>query len=138
MTLQFFFVRLFKIIAILNEVSFGHFYFEMAFLFRQSMLINSMLCNVEVLYGLNKSQIEALESVDRHFVRRVLFVYHSAIKSWNYGIYIYKAACAAVRIRKKSTKPLLRPGLRQVVVQLSRNSLKCVHRLYSVVQLGPI
>ena len=60
-----------KIIAILNEVSFGHFYFEMAFLFRQSMLINSMLCNVEVLYGLNKSQIEALESVDRIFLRRV-------------------------------------------------------------------
>ena len=45
--------------------------------------------------------------------------------------------CVAVRIRKKSTKPLLRPGLRQVVVQC-RNSLKCVHRLYSVIQLATV
>ena len=60
-----------KIISILNEVSFGQFYFEMAFLFRQSMLINSMLCNVEVLYGLNKGHIEALESVDRNLLRRI-------------------------------------------------------------------
>ena len=49
-----------KILAILNEVSFGYFYFEMALLFRQSMLINSMLCNIEVLYGLSKSDIETL------------------------------------------------------------------------------
>ena len=60
-----------KILAILNEVSFGYFYFEMALLFRQSMLINSMLCNIEVLYGLSKSYIETLESVDHYFMRRI-------------------------------------------------------------------
>ena len=53
-----------KILAILNEVSFGYFCFEMALLFGQSMLVNSMLCNIEVLYGLSKSDIETLESVD--------------------------------------------------------------------------
>ena len=58
-----------NIIAILNEVSFGYYYFEMALLFRQSMLINSILCNVEVLYGLNNGHIEALESVDRNLLR---------------------------------------------------------------------
>ena len=60
-----------QIIAILNEVSFGHFYFEMALLFRQSMLINSILCNFEVLHGLKKSHIEKMEAVDRYFMRRI-------------------------------------------------------------------
>ena len=43
----------------------------MAVLFRQSMLLNSILCNSEVLYGLKKSHIETLESVDKYFWRKV-------------------------------------------------------------------
>ena len=35
-----------QIIGILKEISFGHYYFEMAMLFKQSMLINSILCIV--------------------------------------------------------------------------------------------
>ena len=56
-----------KVLAILNEVSFGYFCFEMALLFGQSMLVNSMLCNIEVQYGLNKT----LESVDHYFIRKI-------------------------------------------------------------------
>ena len=55
----------------LKEISFGKYYFEMAVLFRQSMLLNSILCNSEVLYGLKKSHIETLESVDKYFWRKV-------------------------------------------------------------------
>ena len=43
----------------------------MALLFRQSMLINSILCNFEVLHGLKKSHIEKMEAVDRYFMRRI-------------------------------------------------------------------
>ena len=60
-----------QIISLLKEISFGHHYFEMAVLFRQSMLVNSILCNSEVLYGLNKTHIETLESVDKYFWRKV-------------------------------------------------------------------
>ena len=60
-----------QIISMLKEVSFGNHYFEMATLFRQSMLINSILCNSEVLYGLTKSHIETLESVDKYYWRKV-------------------------------------------------------------------
>ena len=60
-----------QILAILNEVSFGHFYFEMALLFRQSMLVNSILCNFEVLYGLSKAHVEIIESVDKYFMRKI-------------------------------------------------------------------
>ena len=60
-----------QIISLLKEISFGHHYFQMATMFRQSMLINSILCNSEVLYGLNKTHIETLESVDTYFWRNV-------------------------------------------------------------------
>ena len=40
-------------------------------MFRESMLINSMLCNVEVLYGLTKAHIEKLEAVDKTYLRRI-------------------------------------------------------------------
>ena len=43
----------------------------MAVLFRQSMLINGNLCNSKVLYGLNKSHIEKLESVDVYLWRNI-------------------------------------------------------------------
>ena len=60
-----------QIMSYLNEISFGEYYFEMAVLFRQSMLLNSILCNSEVLYGLNKSHLETLESVDKLFWKKV-------------------------------------------------------------------
>ena len=63
-----------EIISILKEVSFGPHYFEMAKLFRNSILINSMLCSSEALYGLNKSHLEKLEQVDRIFFRRLFEV----------------------------------------------------------------
>ena len=50
-----------QIVSILKEISFGEFYFEMSILFRQSMLLNSILCNTDVLYGLTKSHIDKLE-----------------------------------------------------------------------------
>ena len=56
------------IMSMLNEVSFGHYFFEMALMFRQSMLINSILCNVEVLYGITKTHVEKLEAVDKTFM----------------------------------------------------------------------
>ena len=43
----------------------------MAVLFRQSLLINGILCNSEVLYGLNKSHMEKLESVDVYLWRNI-------------------------------------------------------------------
>ena len=57
--------------GLLKETSFGHHYFEMAVLFRNSMLLNGILCNSEVLYGVNKNHIETLESVDKYFWRKI-------------------------------------------------------------------
>ena len=51
-----------KIIGLLKEISFGQYYFQMAILFRQSMLIKGIMCNSEVLYGVSKTHIETLEA----------------------------------------------------------------------------
>ena len=63
-----------EIMGILQEVSFGPHYFKMALLFRNSILVNSMLCSAEALYGITKAHIEKLEQADRMFFRRLFQV----------------------------------------------------------------
>jgi hypothetical protein len=63
-----------EIMGMLQEISFGPHYFKMALLFRNSILISSMLGSSEVLYGLTNSHIEKLEQVDRIFFRRLFQV----------------------------------------------------------------
>jgi hypothetical protein len=61
-----------KIMDILKTVSFGSNYFEIAITLRESQLINGMLTNAEVWYGLLKSEVNELEEVDRLLLRRIL------------------------------------------------------------------
>ena len=56
------------IFSLLQEISFGKYYFEMALLFRSSMLINSILCSSEVLYGVKTKHFEILEKCDKIFL----------------------------------------------------------------------
>ena len=63
-----------NIFSLLQEVSFGQFYFEVALLFRSSILINSMLCSSEVLYGITQKHIQTLEKCDRFFFSRLFSV----------------------------------------------------------------
>ena len=59
------------IMSTLNEVSFGYYYFEIGILFRNSKLINGILCSIEALYGLNNTHVEKLEKCDNDFFRRL-------------------------------------------------------------------
>ena len=61
-----------EIMDMLNSVSFGHRYFEIAVTLREARLINGMLTNCDVWYSLKKSEIEELEEVDRMLLRRIL------------------------------------------------------------------
>ena len=56
-----------EIMSMLQEVSFGPHYFQMAILFRESILLSSMLGCSEVLYGITKTHIEKQEQADRVF-----------------------------------------------------------------------
>ena len=63
-----------SIFAILQEVTFGHYFFEIALLFRSSMLINSILCSSEVLYGIKQKHIQVLEKCDKLFFSKLFQV----------------------------------------------------------------
>ena len=59
------------IMSTLKEVSFGYHYFETGILFRNSKLVNGIMCSIEALYGLKTSHIETLEKLDRDFFRQL-------------------------------------------------------------------
>jgi hypothetical protein len=67
-----------EIMDTLNTVSFGEKYFEIAIILREARLINGILTNIEVWYGLQESEIKELEEVDKLLLRRVLQVPDSA------------------------------------------------------------
>ena len=54
-----------EIMYTLNTVSFGEKYFEIAIILREARLINGILTNIEVWYGLQESEIKELEEVER-------------------------------------------------------------------------
>ena len=58
-------------VSMLEEISFGYYFFEIAIMFRNSMFLNGILCSSEVLYGVTKEHVEMLEKTDRMFMRRV-------------------------------------------------------------------
>ena len=60
-----------QILSMLKEVSFGFSYFNMAMLFRSSMLINGMLCSIEAVHGITKPHVDMLESCDKDLFRNI-------------------------------------------------------------------
>ena len=54
-----------QIMSILESVSLGHHYFSIATLLRESLLVNSMLCSVEIWYNLKYKDICELANVDK-------------------------------------------------------------------------
>ena len=63
-----------QIMSMLNEISFGVYYFSMAIMFRTTILANGMLCSSEALYGINDIHITQLESIDTMLFKSVFKV----------------------------------------------------------------
>ena len=61
-----------NIMDILNTVSFGSSYFEIAISLREAKLINGILTSSEIWYGMLKSEEEELEEIDKLLLRRIL------------------------------------------------------------------
>ena len=61
-----------NIISILDTISFGHHYFNILILLRESMFINCILTNSEVWYGLKENDLKELEKIDRMLLRKAL------------------------------------------------------------------
>ena len=61
-----------KILSILDGIPFGDFYFEIAVILRESLLVSSMLSNSEAWYNVSNAELELLESIDVQFLRSIL------------------------------------------------------------------
>ena len=57
---------------VLERVSFGRYYFQIALSFREAIFLNSILTNIEVWYGLKNHEIEELEKLDRMLLCKIL------------------------------------------------------------------
>ena len=60
-----------EIINILETVSFGKYFFQIAMTLRESKFISAVLTNSDVWYNLKKSEINELEELDRSLLRKI-------------------------------------------------------------------
>ena len=61
-----------EIMSIVNEIPFGSHQLEVAIELREAMLINGVLTNSEVCYGLTEQEIKDLEKLDEHLIRQIM------------------------------------------------------------------
>ena len=73
-----------QILSMLEDISFGPLYFQVAMVLRSSLLINSNLTNSEAWYGLTSSDIETLEWNDLYLLRKIFEVPFSCPKEMLY------------------------------------------------------
>ena len=61
-----------QIMTILEEICFGKYYFQVAMVLRNSLLISSLLANAKAWYNLSSTDVTELEKVDEDLLRKVL------------------------------------------------------------------
>ena len=82
-----------QILSMLNKVSLGHNYFEIAFIMKETMLISKLVSSSEVWYNVSKDQYTKLERIDELYLRRIFNVAISVPKE---SLYI-EAGCIPVK-----------------------------------------
>ena len=60
------------IMSKLEQLTLGPYYFQTAVIFRNSLLLSTMLTNVESWFGLTVKEVETLEKVDEQLLRRIM------------------------------------------------------------------
>ena len=61
-----------RIMTLLEGIPFGKFYFEVAVILRNTLLVSSMLTNSEAWYNVTKAELDYLETVDLLLLRSIL------------------------------------------------------------------
>ena len=73
-----------RILSILDGIPFGQYFYEVAIILRNSLLLSSLLCNSESWYNVTEAELNLIESVDLQFFRRILNVPKSTPKEMFY------------------------------------------------------
>ena len=73
-----------NIMTKLEGIPFGKYYFEVAMILRNSLLVSSVLCNSEAWYNVTDAELDYLETVDLMLLRKVLNTPKSTPKEFMY------------------------------------------------------
>ena len=60
-----------QIIAMLGQITLGHYYFEVAMVLRDSMLISKLVSSSEIWYNVTKDQYRKIEQIDEMYLMRL-------------------------------------------------------------------
>ena len=63
-----------QIVSMLNSISLGHFYHEIALILRDSMLVSKLLSSSEIWYNVATQEYRKLETIDEMYFRRIFNV----------------------------------------------------------------
>ena len=63
-----------QILHLLESVSLGHYYMEIALLFREALFINAILTNSEIWYNFCDKEVKEFEDLDQLLLRKILQV----------------------------------------------------------------
>ena len=74
-----------QVIGMLNQVSLGHYHFEIGLVMRDTVLISKLVFNSEVWYNITDKQISKLEQIDEMYFRKLFSLPRSAPRA---GMYI--------------------------------------------------
>ena len=84
----------------LEEISFGPNFFEVAILLRDPLFLSSILLNCEAWYGLTLSDVEQLEIVDQALLKKIL---DAPSSTPNVSLYL-EMGCLPIRFIIKSRR----------------------------------
>ena len=62
-----------QIMHILDTISFGEHYIDVALLFRESMFLNGVMTNSEIWYNVTEAEIQEFDNIDLEAFFRCLF-----------------------------------------------------------------
>ena len=73
-----------QITSMLEMVSLGHHFMEIALLLGEALFLNAILTNCEIWYGLTSSEVKELENLDLNLLRKIMKVPTSTPKEGFY------------------------------------------------------
>jgi len=61
-----------RIMSLLGDIVFGKYYFQVALILRNALLVSSMLCNSESWHNITTAELDLIETIDELLLRKIL------------------------------------------------------------------
>ena len=93
-----------EILNIVNQITFGRYYYETALLLREALFLSSVLNNTEIMYNMTTAEMEEFDKLDRLLLKRLL---HAPISTPTEALYLELGLVpASIHIKARRVKYL--------------------------------